>query len=192
MQTLAEQASAFAEIQGYLVTAADELFLAYGMPVEHSFGGAADTRGQSVMAVIGYAAESVRGAVLLLTSRPVVDALQPEEVRTTGLPDDIILCDVLGEFANMLLGRVKNQLATRELSPLMATPTTFVGDDLGLPAPKSGLSAWHRFACASGDIFVRLDATFEANFALAPRVETTVPPMREGEMILFSEASDER
>jgi CheY-specific phosphatase CheX len=192
MQTLAEQASAFAEIQGYLVTAAGELFEAYGMPVQHSFGGAADTRGQSVMAVIGYAAESVRGAVLLLTSRPVVDALQPEELRATGLPDDVVLCDVLGEFANMLLGRVKNQLATRALSPLMATPTTFVGDDLGLPAPKSGLSAWHRFACPTGDIFVRLDATFEADFTLAPRVKTTEPPLREGDMILFSEVSDER
>jgi hypothetical protein len=187
MQTLTEQATAFAEIQSYLVAAANGLFGDYGMPVEHSFGGTADTRGQSVMAVIGYAAESVRGAVLLLTSRAVVDALQPAELRGTGLPDDVVLCDVLGEFANMLLGRVKNQLATRSVAPLMATPTTFVGDDLALPAPKSGLSAWHRFACGPGDIFVRLDATFEATFALAREVEPAPARLLEGEMILFSE-----
>jgi CheY-specific phosphatase CheX len=187
MGTLAEQAGAFAEIQTYLVTAASDLFLAYGMPVEHSFRGAADTRGQSVMAVIGYAADSVRGAVLLLTSRALVGALQPEEVRGTGLPDDVVLCDVLGEFANMLLGRVKNRLAARSLAPFMATPATFVGDDLALPAPKSGLSAWHRFACARGDIFVRLDATFEPDFALGPEVQGSTPPLVEGDMIFFSE-----
>lgn len=188
MRTLAEQATSFAEIQSYLVTAASELFLAYRMPVEHSFGGTADTRGQSVMAVIGFAAENVRGAVLLLTSRAVVDALQPDEVRATGLPEDVLLRDVLGEFANMLLGRVKNQLAARSLAPMVATPTTIVGDDLALPAPKSGLSAWHRFSCGAGDIFVRLDATFEADFALAPETEeTSSARLREGDMILFSE-----
>jgi CheY-specific phosphatase CheX len=188
MRTLAEQATSFAEIQSYLVTAASELFLAYQMPVEHSFGGTADTRGQSVMAVIGFAAENVRGAVLLLTSRAVVDALQPDEMRATGLPEDVLLRDVLGEFANMLLGRIKNQLAARSLSPMVATPTTIVGDDLALPAPKSGLSAWHRFSSAAGDIFVRLDATFEAEFALAPETEdTSSARMREGDMILFSE-----
>jgi CheY-specific phosphatase CheX len=187
MRTLAEEAGAFAEIQSYLVAAASELFRVHGMPVEHSFGGTADTRGQSVMAVIGFAAESVRGAVLLLTSRAVVDVLQPEEVRATGLPDDVVLCDVLGEFANMLLGRIKNQLAKRSLAPFMATPTTFVGEDLALPAPKSGLSAWHRFACAPGDIFVRLDATFDSEFALAPEVEATGPQLSEGDMMLFSE-----
>ena len=139
---------------------------------------------------IGAMTESVRGAVLLLTSRPVVGALQPEELRATGLPEDVVLCDVLGEFANMLLGRVKNQLAARALAPLMATPTTFVGDDLALPAPRSGLSAWHRFSGATGDIFVRLDATFGAEFALAPEVASPDPQLHEGDMILFSE--DER
>ena len=71
---------------------------------------------------------------------------------------------------------------------MVATPTTIVGDDLALPAPKSGLSAWHRFSCGAGDIFVRLDATFEADFALAPETEeTSSARLREGDMILFSE-----
>src|SRR5258708_27445790 len=137
------------------------------------------------MSVIGFAAGGVRGSVLLLTSRAMVDKLQPPELSGSGVPEDVLLRDVLGEFANMLLGRMKNQLDARSLSPLLSTPTTIVGVDLVLPAPKSGLSAWHRFDSTSGEIFVRLDATFEANFALASEIEPSSPPPRERDLILF-------
>ena len=119
------------------------------------------------MAVVGYAAPMVRGALLLLTARDVVATLQPPELRT-GAPSEASLRDVLGEFCNMLAGRVKNRLATRDITPLLSTPTTIFGDDLQLPAPTSGMSAWHRFSSAAGSIFVRLDATFEVEFSLPP------------------------
>ena len=188
MRTLEDQATWFAEIQKYLVAAACDLFGAYGVPVQHSFGGAVDTRGQSVMSVLGYGAESVRGSVVLLTSRHVVDVLRPAELQASGLAtEDVLLRDVLGEFANMLLGRVKNKLSTRSFAPMLATPTTVLGDDLALPAPRSGLSAWHRFAAAEGDIFVRLDATFEPHFALDAAASSAAQPMREGDVFLFPE-----
>ena len=76
-ETLDEQAKAFAELQvprhgdvGRVREAPD----ARG----HSLGhGTADTAGQSVMAVIGYAAENMRGALLLLTARGIVVRLRP-------------------------------------------------------------------------------------------------------------------
>ena len=186
MRTLTEQAQAFAQFQDYLVNGALELFRGYGLPVEHSLGASAvNVQGPAVMAVIGYAAPTVRGALLLLTSRAVVAELQPAEIRT-GPPTETMLRSILGEFCNMLIGRIKNQLVAHELLPLVSTPTTIFGDDLQLPVPTSGMSAWHRFASPAGDIFVRLDATFEAEFALgAARQGTGVA--REGEMVFFGE-----
>jgi CheY-specific phosphatase CheX len=185
METLHDQATAFTEIQEYLVKATADLFERYRMPVKHSFGGTVDTSGQSVMAVIGYAAGNMRGALLLLTARSIVDKLRPEELRNVRAPDDVVLRDVLGEFSNMLLGRVKLRLSTRGVVPLVTTPTTIIGEGLQLPAPTSGVSAWHRFSCPDGELFVRLDATFDADFVLLPERPITTPPADEGVMVEF-------
>jgi CheY-specific phosphatase CheX len=185
MRTLTEQARYFAEIQEFLVKGALDLFEGHGLPVQHSIGAAAVTiAGPSVMAVIGYAATTVRGSLLLLTSRAVVATLQPAEIRT-GPPSEALLRDVLGEFCNMLSGRMKNRLVTRGIAPLLSTPTTIFGDDLQLPVPTSGVSAWHRFSSPAGDIYVRLDATFEIDFTLPSDDSPVDPPLGEGEMVLF-------
>ncbi len=84
MRTITQQAQSFAEIQEYLVSGSLDLFRGYGLAVEHSFGTSmVDIQGPAVMAVIGFAAQTIRGAVLLLTSRGVVAALQPPEIRTS-------------------------------------------------------------------------------------------------------------
>ena len=64
MTVMAERAQAFAEIQEYVVKGAREIFAAYGMPVEYSLVGALDIKGPAVMAIIGYAAGNMRGALL--------------------------------------------------------------------------------------------------------------------------------
>jgi CheY-specific phosphatase CheX len=181
--TLSESAQTFAQIQEYLVRGTVDLFDAYGIGVEHASGGSAEIKGASVMAITGYAGDSVRGALLILASYDVVSAIEPQEVRGGGVPVEASLRDVLGEFSNMLLGRVKNQLCLRSVAPLLTTPTTVFGQDLQLPAPRSGMSAWHTFTCAAGAIFVRFDATFEPDFALDPNRKP--PLVLEGEMVLF-------
>src|SRR5258708_17860234 len=178
MSSIAERALAFAELQEYVVKGSQEIFAFYGMPVEYSVVGNLVIKGLAIMAIIGYAANNMRGALLIVTSRDVVCALQPEEVRASFKSSEEALRDVLGEFANMLAGRVKNQLVTRRIAPLLTTPTTVFGDDLQLPVPTSGMSAWHNFKGALGSIFVRFDATFETEFML-----TTPPdplPLAEG------------
>jgi hypothetical protein len=185
MSTISRQALSFSEFQEYAVKGALDLFAAYGVPVEHSLSAAAvRVEGAAIMAVIGYAAPTVRGAVLLLASREVVMALRPPELRT-GPPSEPTLRDTLGEFCNMLIGRLKNQLVTRNVAPLLSTPTTIFGDDLQVPAPVSGMSAWHRFTSAAGEIFVRLDATFDADFALGAIGDPGEQPLAEGETLLF-------
>jgi hypothetical protein len=187
MRTLTEQAQAFTQFQEYLVKGGLDLFAGYGLPVEHSMGASAVAiQGPSVMAVIGYAAQTFRGALLLLTSRAVVAELEPKEIRS-GPPTEAVLRGILGEFCNMLVGRIKNRLVAHELLPLVSTPTTIFGDDLQLPAPMSGMSAWHRFASPAGDVFVRLDATFESEFALPQAEPDKDVALPEGEMVIFGD-----
>jgi CheY-specific phosphatase CheX len=180
---LSESAQTFAQIQEYLVKGTVDLFGAYGISVEHETGGSAEVKGASVMAITGYAGDHVRGALLILASCDVVTAIEPKELHGTGLPAEALLRDVLGEFSNMLLGRVKNQLCLRSVAPLLTQPTTVLGHDLQLPVPRSGMSAWHTFTCRAGSIFVRFDATFEPDFALDP--DRKPPVVLEGEMVLF-------
>ena len=187
MDSLATRAAEFAEIETYVVRSVHDLFDAYGMSVEYTPGGVAEMAGTSVMAVIGYASDKVRGALLLLTSPAVVMALRPPEMMTREIAPEEVLRDVLGEFANMLLGRIKNHLIRRALSPFLSTPTTVFGADLKLPAPRSGISAWHTFSTPSDAIFVRFDATFEPGFVLEP-VERAASMLAEGEMVMFDTA----
>ena len=184
MRTLVEQARYFAEIEEYVVTGALDLFRAYGLPIEHATGApTAKIGGPSVMAVIGYAATTVRGSLILLTSLPVVAALRPPELQDEP-PTEGLLRDVLGEFCNMLIGRMKSRLVTRGVAPLLSTPTTIFGEGLQLPVSTSGLSGWQRFSSPSGDIHVRLDATFEADFTLTA-VDESATPLVEGDTVLF-------
>jgi CheY-specific phosphatase CheX len=185
MRSLIEQAQYFAEIQEYLVKGSLDLFEGYGLPVEHASGApAVNIGGPSVMAVIGYAALTVRGSLLLLTSRSVVAVLQPAELHSEP-PTEALLRDVLGEFCNMLIGRMKNRLVSRGVAPLLSTPTTIFGDDLKLPVPTSGMSAWQRFSSGAGDIHVRLDATFEGDFTLSAEDASAAPLPAEGDTVLF-------
>lgn len=184
MSTLTQRAAYFAEIEEYVAISVCDLFDAYGMSVEHASGGVAEMAGPSVMAVMGYASDEIRGALLLLTSPAVVTALRPPEMVARTIAPEDVLRDVLGEFANMLLGRVKNHLTRRALSPFLSTPTTVFGADLKLPAPTSGISAWHTFSTPSDAIFVRFDATFEPGFVLEPMQEAT-DMLAEGEMVMF-------
>lgn len=184
MSSLSRRAAYFADIEAYVVSSVCELFDAYGMPVAHASGGVAEIAGPSVMAVMGYASDKVRGALLLFTSPAVVTALKPPEVVARAVTAEDVLRDVLGEFANMLLGRVKNHLVRRALAPFLATPTTVFGADLKLPAPTSGISAWHTFSTPSDAVFVRFDATFEPGFVLEP-VQEAPGMLAEGEMVMF-------
>ncbi|HEX4445695.1 MAG TPA: chemotaxis protein CheX [Polyangiaceae bacterium] len=183
MNTLAEQAGYFLEIQDYLVAGVEGLFLDYGLPVSHSMGaGAVNVSAQSAMAVVGYAAPTMRGALLLMSSRGLIEGLQPAAIRIVS-PSDASLCDILGEFANMLAGRIKNRLVARNVAPLLSTPAAMIGDKLSFPAPTGGMSAWHHFGSEAGTIYVRLDTTFDKDFALSDQS----PALGEGEMVLFSE-----
>ena len=182
-----DMSEAFAEIQGHLVEATGDLFEGYAFPVELVTMGtkAPATSGETVASIIGYAGDTMRGALVLVTSREVVTALQPEDLREELKGNDDAACDVLGEFSNMLLGRLKNLLLGRGVILMLATPTTAVGTALRIATPAEGTAAWHEFSSAAGPVFVRFDAMFDPDFALEDARGADTGAVAEGDLMMF-------
>jgi hypothetical protein len=87
---------------------------------------------------------------------------------------EVVVCDVLGEMGNMLVGRLKNRLLTRGLTLFSGLPTSGLARKMRLKAGEGTASAWHRFALDNGPLFLRLNATFDQDFVLAE--EPTADP----------------
>lgn len=178
------EVAALAALQHEVASASTELFAAYGVALTAlpQPEAAVVGDGEGVASIIGYTGEHVRGALVLFAERPFAESLQPDVAQA----GDDALRDVFGEFANMLLGRVKNQLLRRAVVLQMATPTTSFGRDLRILAPKVGSSAWHAFESVSGRVFVRFDVTMEPGFVLGePVVEPGEAPAVEGDLMMF-------
>ena len=183
MNSVAEVA--FASMRRHLGEAAVALFASYGIPVEPraergAFGqGFSETDGKVVLGVIGYVGHKVRGALVLLTSRSAVEKWH----EAIGGLEKNDVCDTLGEFSNMLLGHLKGLLLREGFPILLSTPTTASAGHLHVPpavSPSAVVSlegrGWH--------IDVRLDATFEAGFALKEAADRTTTA-KAGDVVLF-------
>ncbi len=138
--------------------------------------------GESVVAMIGYAGDTLKGSLLLQASRRVTLGLQPSDVGMS-TPSDALLRDLLGELANQLLGRFKNKLAARGVLVVVATPVTAIGIDLRTHdlGPSSSVSL--AVDLAGGVVHVRFDAV------VSPALEMTAPltdaAVVEGELLIF-------
>lgn len=178
-------AEAFAAIQLHVVKASTELFEAYDMPLSHVQDGASIDlgAGHGVASIIGYAGSNIRGALVLLASRDFAAHLQPG----MDVASDAEIRDLFGEFSNMLLGRIKNQLLRRAVVLMLATPTTLFGKELRLPTPTGGTSTWHAFDSPHGRVFVRFDATFDPGFVLGDEAPDSAEeaPAAEGDLMMF-------
>jgi CheY-specific phosphatase CheX len=185
MNRIAEDA--FATMARHLGDAAVELFASYAMAVTPTGGhgdgqlgvdlpGAGDS---SVLGVIGYVGDKVRGALVLVTSRSAIESWH----AAMGGLEQTDVCDTLGEFSNMLLGHLKGRLLPEGFPILLSTPTTASVGELRIPRaipPSTVVSlegpGWR--------LDVRLDATFEEGFSLQDASERTVA-VRAGEVMLF-------
>jgi CheY-specific phosphatase CheX len=177
----AEQA--FATMEGHLADAGVEMFHAYGIAVR--FSGSrrepvATPVGASCAAIIGYAGDKVRGALVMIAEKT---AVQSWLSKLEGADPEGNQCDALGEFSNMLLGRLKARLLPEGFPILLSTPTTAFGAGFTL-APSVGPSAWLSFEGPGWEFHVRIDATFDEGFALQA-VADREAAVEAGEMMLF-------
>jgi CheY-specific phosphatase CheX len=174
---------AFAAMERHLAAAAVDLFEAYGISVRHSGSKAeaAETPADpSVIASIGYAGAKVRGALVMVAS---MAAVQSWLTALNGPDSAGDVCDTLGEFSNMLLGRLKGRLLREGFPILMSTPTMAFGSGFTLKRPV-GPSTWLSFDGPGWLLGVRIDATFEDGFTLQAHKDREAPA-EAGDLLLF-------
>jgi hypothetical protein len=155
-----------------------ELFAAYAVPIKHCPALANEGLGSETycMASIGYVGEGVKGALILAATRAAAEAWTS---AAGGLECDLV--DTVGEFSNMLLGRLKGRLLRDGIPISLATPLTVVGAGLRISLPP-GKSSWHFFVGPGWHLGTRLDAAFEPGFQ---RAQTHAEPADAGDAILF-------
>ena len=162
----------------HLMDVAIELFAAYEMAIEHCPATAKDGLGDQTycMASIGYVGAGVKGVLILAATRAAAEAWT---TAAGGMASDLV--DTVGEFSNMLLGRLKGRLLRDGIPISLATPMTVVGAGLRF-SMAPGQSSWHFFEGPGWQLGTRLDAAFEADFQ---RNQTRAEPAEAGDAILF-------
>ncbi len=134
-----------------------------------------------VAASIGYTGDSIRGSLVLLTSSQVAGTWSSDCAL-----DEVALCDIVGEFSNMLLGRVKSRIIPYGVTLSIALPISAIGRDLRvLSSPGGVASLWQTFRGDAGDVHVRLDLNLDAGFAMYALPEDPTPSTLEGDVLLF-------
>jgi hypothetical protein len=154
-----------------------ELFAAYQLDI--SPRGRSDfpaTEELAVCGVMGFGGKSMRGALVLATTREPLEHTNPDGFGSQR--------DWVCELANQLMGRVKNRLVSLGVEIHLATPAGLSGENLS-PAP-SKLRAPQVFAAANGFICVWIDCEFIDGFELpaAPLPEAE-SAMAEGDAVVF-------
>jgi hypothetical protein len=182
---MSQQPAPFPIVEGYLTEATLELYREFGIPLSAPVPDSPPVLGaepaSSVASVIGFAGESMRGAVVLYASSDTVRHWEPRRDSSAPLA---LVHDKIGEFANMLVGRLKYRFLLRSVSFLFGTPTTASGPGLSVLAASGESSRWLRFDGPGGALHVRLDAVFEPGFAFKSGPGSH-PPSPAGEMMLF-------
>jgi CheY-specific phosphatase CheX len=176
-------AEALAAIEKYLVASTLELFVAYEMDLTEEAGASrtSESDGELIAAVIGYVAEGIRGSLGLISRATVVRAWQPGGSDAS----EETVRDTIGEFSNMLLGRLKNRLLPHGVAIQVATPMTAIGRELRFLSAPRGLSIARHFGGHGGPVDVRFDVTFDPSFAFAEEAMQESTAATEGDLMLF-------
>ena len=168
----------FAFMDRQLLDVTVEMFAAYGVPIELCPTMTESGLGRETycMASIGYVGRALKGVLILVATRAAAEAWTN---AAGGVEFDLV--DTVGEFSNMLLGRLKGRLLRAGIPISLATPMTVVGDGLRV-SEAPGTSRWHFFEGPGWHLATRLDATFQPGFQ---REATAAQPAEAGDAILF-------
>ena len=162
---------AFALIKRHLTECTVEMFDAYGMAVRMvdtglsrppAPGAGSSLDQEWVLAMIGFAGDRLKGGLVLATTRSAVESW----LVATGVEDGEV-GDAVGEFSNMLLGRLKGRLHGEGITILLSTPTSATVSSLRLSVPP-GMWVALDFEGPQWRLTVRLDVSFELGFVCGP------------------------
>lgn len=173
---LSHSQKAFDVMTEHLAGAARDVFADFNLEIEPCVaelarkGVKAAEQEDTGMAVIGYAGAGVRGALVMVVPETAIRSWMVVAGVPHGDP-----ADTLGEFSNMVFGRLKERLLPFGIALVATTPTAATGGDLQLSDPP-GPSAWAAFNGPGWSLLVRLDATFDEGFR-----PLSVPPTSQAE-----------
>ncbi|MBL8719854.1 MAG: chemotaxis protein CheX [Myxococcales bacterium] len=132
------------------------------------------------IAVLGFAGEHLRGAVVLEAPEGVLERSLP-----CGEPTPEAVLDWAGELANQLCGRIKNRLLGHGIVIQLATPTIISGQVTTVTAEPTAKAA-HQFQTDRGEgIAVRFSALPSPEIVFLPLVESSESAVDEGDCLLF-------
>jgi len=156
------------------------LFEAVGAPLE-PVDVAVGSR-DDVGASIGFTGPSLRGALVLISTRHLIQSVLPEAVRGDSAAQ---VADWTGELANQLLGRIKNKLLNYGVSVDMSTPTVIFGLELARKGTSAGIRRQFAFRHADQPLAIYLDAVAAPGFRLTEPEAPVAPGIAEGDLALF-------
>jgi hypothetical protein len=133
----------------------------------------------TILATVGFSADDVRGALVVLASPGFFRATYP-------LPDpgDIDIRDWAGEVANQILGRINNRFARLGCLFSVGTPAIVSGDDLSVELAADRPHASLRGRLGEHEVFMIFDVQRTDGSALFRPCEMA-ETMPEGDGILF-------
>jgi hypothetical protein len=169
-------------LEGDVRGATVELFGAHDITVAHAdrVPPLPSHGGPTIVSIIGFVGDTMRGALGLVSTRATILKWQPcLDASEPGVADDVI-----GEFSNMLAGRLKYKLLQRGVTLSLATPSTSSCPAITMRPPAGLLSRWNRFESPVGVIHVRLDAVFGESFSFTCE-PLTLATAAAGDMMLF-------
>ncbi|MFN3200520.1 MAG: chemotaxis protein CheX [Bradymonadia bacterium] len=155
------------------------LYAAYGVELGKPQNRVPNHRDKmGLSAVVGFTCDNVQGNMSLLTCTSALMATRPVE--------QIEVEDWIGELANQLSGRIKNQMLRYGVTLQLAPPIIFYGDRLRVWSPPEEISLRMMFGSDAGEIAV----TFSARAVRGQTIvlaDTQSHIQREGEIVLFDQ-----
>ena len=145
---------------------------AYGHTTSHRKGAGSEDVRLALSAVIGFTGDNARGTLLIGLNQGLIDQTNP----TGGAARDWV-----SELANMLLGRMKNQLLRYGVEVYVTTPLVLRGEHIAPVSSGSDLAP-HRFDAEHGTLLVWLDAKVDDGLRVSASHEA---PPTEGDAFLF-------
>lgn len=136
-----------------------------------------------VVGTIGFVGAEMRGAITLVGTVPNWRSLAPLAMRVAA-ENEPMLCDMVGEIANMLAGRFRNAFLRLGVEIQVATPVTTRGSSLAVHETDGAAVRWHALSCDAGDFRLRLDLAVVAGFDFGGRELAVVDPNVQ-ELVLF-------
>ncbi|MGH1343645.1 MAG: chemotaxis protein CheX [Nannocystales bacterium] len=162
-----------------------DLIDGYGVEVTlsgHSRAESMDIDKSSLVSIIGYSGDQIRGSVCLTVPASIALATHPQK---SPKPTDAELRDWVGELCNQLVGRTKNQLIRYGHKVGMGTPVVAVSET-GLSLASACATRVAAFLCGDATCTVSCDVRTDGSIDLIelPQEEGEETG-QEGECFLF-------